>query len=584
MSIRTKPEGGVHGRACRATALGITVLLCGPLTAEVRIQGLSDELLANARAHLRLDDEPCEAPDWRVRRLVKEGRGEIRTALEALGYYESVVNGSLETGEQCWTATFVVDPGEPVLVREMDVQVNFDGESDEGFDALIRNAPLKAGKPFRHDQYEDLKRTLLQRADRRGYADAAFETQRVSVFERQRAADVELRFEAGRRYSFGPVSFEQDTLDEALLRRYVPFRQGEPYDGRALSDLYAALAGSGFFSNVQVEPLTEERGEFEIPIRVSLSASPRQLYTVGAGFSTNTGPRGRAGYTNRRINRRGHQWGASVLLSSVVSELAANYRLPLGDPRSEWLSLETGLRHEDTETSESDAYQASIRRVKERGGGWQESQFIDFLIEDFKVGLQRDTSRLVIPGISWQRTQTENRFRPRRGSRLYAEIRTSADALGSDASFVRVEGSAKWIRGVGARGRLILKGELGASVTDRFSALPPSLRFFAGGDSSLRGYEFESLGPTDEMGIVIGGNGKAIASVEYEHDLVGNWSLATFVDSGNAFDDFDLEPKTGIGVGVRWQSPVGPIRLDLAKPMNNGDRSLRFHLTFGPDL
>ena len=163
-------------------------------------------------------------------------------------------------------------------------------------------------------------------------------------------------------------------------------------------------------------------------------------------------------------------------------------------------------------------------------------------------------------------------------------MRGSAESLGSDTSFLRVEGQAKWVRRVLPRSRVILRAAAGAAITDGFLELPPSVRFFAGGDDSIRGYDFESLGPTDADGHVIGGTGKLVVSTEYELDVRPKWSVAAFVDSGNAFDDFDLEPLTGAGIGFRWQSPVGPVRVDLARPLNGVDRDVRLHVTFGPDL
>jgi translocation and assembly module TamA len=109
------------------------------------------------------------------------------------------------------------------------------------------------------------------------------------------------------------------------------------------------------------------------------------------------------------------------------------------------------------------------------------------------------------------------------------------------------------------------------------------VRFFAGGDNSVRGYKFESLGPEDETGKVIGGSGLLTASFEYEHPLINRWSIAVFVDSGNAFTGSRFEPKTGAGVGARWQSPLGPVRIDLAFPLDD-DEDARLHVSLGPDL
>ncbi len=556
----------------------------GAARAEVEIKGLTEELLANALAHLSLDEEPCDAPDWRVQRLLRQGNREIHVAGEALGYYDLDIQTDLRRDAACWYATYVVVVGRPVLIRSRKIELRGAAAEDPAFERAIGRSPVVTGAPFRHDSYENLKRSLLELASRRGYADAALAESKVDVFPEEHAADIVVVLESGGRYAFGEIRFDQDVLEPGLMERYVPFRRGEPYESRQLADLYGVLAGSGYFDRIQVEPLLAERGAGEIPVAITLSPGGRKLYSAGAGFSTDTGPRGRLGYTNRRIDERGHQWGANLLLSNVVSELTVNYRLPLGDPRSEWLSFDAGFKHEKTDSSTSDAYQLGMRRIKERRGGWRESQFVDLLFEDFVIGEQRDDSTLVIPGISWLRSRAENRLRPERGTRFFFELRGSADALGSDTNFLRAEVGAKWIRRLGGRSRVILRGEGGATITDGFSELPPSVRFFAGGDASIRGYDFQSLGPVDVAGNVIGGTGKLVASAEYELDLRPKWSVATFVDSGNAFDDFDVEPRTGVGVGFRWQSPVGPVRVDLAKPLNGLDRGVRLHVTFGPDL
>src|SRR5690606_39164081 len=132
--------------------------------------------------------------------------------------------------------------------------------------------------------------------------------------------------------------------------------------------------------------------------------------------------------------------------------------------------------------------------------------------------------------------------------------------------------------------RFIVRARGGITWEREFAQLPPSVRFFAGGDNSVRGYAFEALGPTDDSGEVIGGSKLLTASFEYEHPLTGRWSLAAFVDSGNAFNGSDLDAKTGAGLGGRWQSPLGPVRLDLAVPLDDDERSFRIHVSLGPDL
>jgi translocation and assembly module TamA len=130
----------------------------------------------------------------------------------------------------------------------------------------------------------------------------------------------------------------------------------------------------------------------------------------------------------------------------------------------------------------------------------------------------------------------------------------------------------------------MVRGHVGTTAKSDFDELPASVRFFAGGDSSVRGYDFDALGPVDASGLVIGGSSLATGSFEFEQPLRDRWSLAFFVDSGNAFESSRLNAKTGAGLGGRWQSPLGPIRVDLAHPFDDDTDNWRLHISLGPDL
>ena len=186
--------------------------------------------------------------------------------------------------------------------------------------------------------------------------------------------------------------------------------------------------------------------------------------------------------------------------------------------------------------------------------------------------------------MDWTRLVADDTLRPSAGHRLNFSLRGASDSLGSDTSFVQAAASAKWISSLPSSARILVRGELGTTWEDDFNALPPSARFFAGGDTSIRGYEFESLGPVDAHGQVMGGTSLAVASIEYEYSVGPCWSVAAFVDSGDAFRAAEFVTHTGTGVGLRWQSPLGPIRFDVAKPRNGDDRKSRLHISLGPDL
>jgi translocation and assembly module TamA len=164
------------------------------------------------------------------------------------------------------------------------------------------------------------------------------------------------------------------------------------------------------------------------------------------------------------------------------------------------------------------------------------------------------------------------------------ELRGTAEFLGSDISFLQTIVSARLVRSPSEDSRILARATIGLTTQSEFLELPPSVRFFAGGDESVRGFDYESLGPVDDEGNVIGGRNLLTASVEYERHLHGNFFGAVFIDAGNAFDGSDIDAAVGAGLGLIWRSPVGPLRLYLAHPLNKSDRDVRVHLQLGADL
>lgn len=572
-----------EARARSALGLVACLVVAGSVEAELALVGLDDAERDNVLAYLELDALGCDAEPRRVRQLFQAAPAQISTALQAFGYYEAEIASSLVEGD-CWLATFDIAPGEPVRIRSLELAVLGEAEADPAFRAALAQAGLAVGEPLRHGRYEALKRRLSDLARDRGYAQGRYAASRIDVFPEQRAADIALRFDSGPRYTFGEIDLEQQVLSDLFVRQYIGFQPGDPYLSRQLTALYVVLSDSGYFETVDVRPLPPDPATRTIPVSVALTAAPRRQISYGVGFSSDTGPRLRFGRNNRRWNERGHQFGTNAQLSPVVSEFTVNYRFPYGDPRYEWVSFDGGAKREDTETSESESFELGARRILETPGGWTRTQMISAAVEDFEVSDQIGRSRLLMPAMEWSRTRADNTLRPTRGSKLALEVRGAADALGSDTSFFQTVAEAKLIRTLGLRGRILVRGELGVTWEDAFADLPPSVRFFTGGDHSVRGYGFETLGPVNDAGEVIGGNRLVTGSFEYEHLIRPRWSAAFFVDAGNAFRGSDVDARTGAGLGFRWQSPLGPIRFDIAAPIDDPDRSLRIHVNLGPDL
>lgn len=554
---------------------------------DIRIKGIDGELRDNALALLSLSQLQEEgAPpvtEFRVRQYFAKARDEIRTALEPFGYYHPEIQAALDLQEQTWIARFDISPGAPVRVHEMDVQLLGEGEGEPRLRQEIAGADLQRGEIAEHSRYEAFKKSLQSRALELGYLDAEYVRHQLRIDPRTNQARVVLHLQTGPRYRFGEVSFSGGGLNQDLLHKYVPFDPGDPYAARQLLELQRALLDSDYFRSVSVSGDREAARERRIPVKVELEPRKRQKYTAGIGFGTDTGARVRLGWEHRRINKRGHRLSAEVKASQIYTGADLIYSLPVRNPRTDRLSFTAAALQEDTDTAESTSGSLSVNLVRARGR-LRENLALRYLDEEFEIGTQEGRSTLLMPGVAWTHIKADNTLITERGRRLQLELRGAAEQVLSDTSFVQAIAAAKFIHPLGQRGRLLTRAEVGTTWTSGFEDLPASVRFFAGGDRSVRGFEFDSLGPTDSQGNVIGGRHLLVGSVEYEHKIKGKWRGAVFVDAGNAVDAFGDELETGVGVGVRWVSPIGLLRVDLAAAVSEPGNPLRLHVTLGPDL
>ncbi len=562
----------------------VTLLLPTFALAELSIRGVEGDIERNVRAFATIATESCDANERVVRRRFRKLEAETRESLEPFGHYNATITTTLSHGESCWHASVEIDPGLPVVLRNVDIRIAGAAASDTAFQPLLANPRLAPGVPLRHAEYDRLKRTLQIRAADRGYLEARFSTSQLDVWPMDNAADITLHLDSGPRYRIGDIYQDQDFLEPTIVAGYLDLEPGTPYDSSDIVRAHRDLSDSAYFGHVEIRPdLSRATGDL-VPIRISLRPGNRIEYTIGVGVSTDTGPRFRAGFRNNRINRKGHRLITDLGASPVIQGLATEYRIPLEDPRREWFSVTGALQNEDAETFNSEEQRLGIRWTKAMTETWLRTLSVDMSNESFNVGETVDTSRAIIPGIMFDRKVADRDVFPLRGHRLGAELRGTDESLGSTMTFAQATAWFRWVRAIGKGNRVLARVNAGVTASRDFTTLPPSVRFFAGGDDSIRGFDYNSLGPKDADGNVIGGTNLLTASLEYERHLNGNFYGAVFVDAGNAFDDTDFNAEVGAGIGVKWRSPLGPLRLYLGYPVSDDNQSLRVHLRLGADL
>lgn len=565
------------------------LLVWGPVHADtvaVVVSGVDGDLLTNARAFLDIvaAQSTEDLTPARIALLHRRAPEQVRRALEPLGYYGARVEAALTRDGEAWTARYQVTPGEPARVQTVDLHVTGPGAHLEEFAAARERFPLAPGDVLVHTRYEAGKRPFLAAAAELGFLDAGFTHHRVVVDAAGRAATVTLHFATGPRYRFGPVTFTGSNLREDLLRRYLTFREGDPYQAAGLVALQTVLNDSRYFARVAVDPRREEAREEAIPVAVTLADNRRDRYRFGIGLGTDTGPRASVGWQRRQVNRRGHRAAADLQVSSRATRLEGEYTLPLARPASEALTFSARAADETSDSRESRALRLGVSRAETRGR-WRETRTLAYQQERFVLeGDPEEDSRMLLGGVSWNRGEADDPAYPARGFVQDLEVMGALEALFSDATLLRIHGSDRRVFSPWPRWRLLTRVELGALATGDLERVPASLRFYAGGDQSVRGYGLEALGPRDRDGDVRGGRYLAAGSLEAERQVHGNWGAAVFLDAGNAFDDLGEGLEAGLGFGLRWRSPLGLVRLDLANAVTDPERPWRLHLSIGPDL
>lgn len=563
-------------------------ILCGPLRADavrVEVKGVQGELRDNVLAHLGVaaQADRQDLTEAAIRLLHRRARDQIERALQPFGYYEPDVERRLQRDEDgTWLATYSINPGLPVILEEVSVTISGPGADNAAIRTAETEYRLERGGALRHMPYELLKAALRRAALDHGYLDAEFSTHQLLVDPVRRSARIRLELQTGEQYSFGDITIEQDAVTDELALRYVEFSSGEPYSQSRLLQAQYALQDSGYYAAVNVSAERERAQNRRVPIVIRATARKRQRYSAGVGYATDVGARVSLGWENRRINDRGHRGTADLRVSQQRLEFATRYIVPFRDPRTDRYIYSVAHLDEhlgDDIRSKREELGVTQARVL---GEWQRSIYLQLTREISEINQQKSSDTLLVPGLSFSRTRSDAAVQPRRASRVTADLRGSITGLGADTSFVRLRLETRLIRPLG-RGRLLLRGDLGTSDVDDFGELPVSQRFFAGGDRSVRGFGFDELGPRNANGLVIGGRHMFAGSVELEWPLAGRWGIAAFVDAGNAFNRFGDELEFSAGLGGRFRTPIGVVRLDIAKPISVS-KSPRLHLGIGSDL
>jgi translocation and assembly module TamA len=574
----------------------------------------------------------------RLRRVSETAEREAVRSLRPYGYYHAAAASTLHpAGEKSWRLVIRVDPGPPQVVASSSVEIVGPGAGLPGIREWRGSWPLGAGQVMDQTVWESEKQDALDLLESRGYLAARFAEHRIEMDLENNTAVTQLLLDTGPQAVMGEITYEQEAVQEGILELIPRFRAGQAYDAWLMEKFRLDLWRTGYFRNVEI---IEERRLEESPPQVNLlvraTSRPPNTYQGTLGFGTDTGVRAQFSWTRHLISARGDSLDSGIGWQEKFNEfsLRSNYRLPRrSKARDFWIGdFLVNRKRQDLEVRVGDFGDDFIRLSKGtitdysvRGGrliirdfqeGYQqifETWYGEYLYEtvSYNLGdlgdslaqiriadelrpLTDDPSAMSV-GVNWDWPHIRNSAFQTVGHHQRAWIFTAQKAWGSEREFTQAYLSSSWHRMLGQRWKLLLRGEVGytdAAVSDirldledqtlslSVTDLPNRYRFKAGGSRSVRGYAFESLSNNG-----IGSNNIVTASAEVEMNFRTDWSLAAFFDIGNAFNEWsDVELRKGAGVGLRWYSLVGAVRLDLAQALDLEGDPWRIHFTIGTPL
>ncbi|WP_189420965.1 autotransporter assembly complex protein TamA [Cellvibrio zantedeschiae] len=580
------------------------VIFCLPVLAapspQIHIDGGSGELRDNIRQYLTIAEESCAAPDWRLKSLLLEGEDEIKKAAQALGYYQLTFSTDLKQTNDCWQLDIQLTPGEQVKITEFTLNIRDDGAQGDVFKELYDKPDMRIGDSLHHGRYENFKNRITTLATSHGYFDGHFDVARVTVNAAENTAYVELIYSTGTRYRIGEIHITHNILSKDFLEGFLNVHEGEYYDTDKLLELKSYYNSSNYFSVATASPDLQNLHDHKVDINIQLEERKRFAYSIGAGLSTDTGPRVLLGFENRYVNKAGHSLKADLSASNIKNTAQVAYTIPLANPSYEFLKVYAGYDKEVTDDTYSNKNTYGVSYTNYERNKWLHTYAVNVENEDFVLAGKEKYTHLLIPSVTFSRTQTDATPYPLQGWSLLARLSGSPKSFGSYVSYEQLYLRGKYIHEFGG-GRFLLRSEIGATKVNDFDELPTSVRFFAGGGTSVRGYDYKSLGRKvdaidNKTGLekrdektgeiiqeVIGGKNVLVTSVEYDYRVRPNWAVAAFYDVGNASDDFNFDLKHGAGLGLRWISPIGPVRIDVARALDD-NKAWNLHISMGPDL
>ena len=567
--------------------------------ASIDITGVDEELAKNIELHMPVTIPECNADRGEVKQFFSTVKKRLRKASRALGYYDAEFRSGGKIEKGCWKLRLKISQGKPTKIISQKINIVGEGAKLPVFKKILAEKPYEKGDVLNHKLYTDYKTRMTDAAQALGFFDAEFKTHSIRVDALAHKAKLDLLFDTGKRYRYGKITVEQDVLDDSTIKNYVLLKTGKPFNAEDLLEQQQLLQRSGYFKVIDVTVEHELASNGRVPVTIKLARNKRNVYKLKLGYGSETGPR-----VTVEMNRR---WtGSNGKALKAVTRVSKNDQLvslfllnPQKKPEDDTLVYNIDFKREIKDDSVSKNINVGGKFNRKRDSGWVQTASLGLLLDiTTPAGKDDQFSKYILFGVGLEKTKADNLLFPLDGWRIKYSANFASKALFSDQDILQGKIAVKRIKQLG-EGRFLGRFEVGSTLVNNYDELPQGLRYYAGGQNTVRGYKYSTLGEKvnrlvdgEIKKVNIGGRNVLNLSFEYQYPINKEWSIAAFTDIGNAFLDWDdYELKVGVGFGARWKSPIGPVRIDLGFPTDSPEdnpednyKKPRLYLGIGSDL
>jgi translocation and assembly module TamA len=503
----------------------------------------------------------------------------IPDAMKPFGYVSAKVAATKEQVGHRWLMQYNITPGPIVKVVKVDIEITGPGKNEKHFQHLKQSFPVKVGQDLNIPKYNKAKNVFYNIASLYGFFNASLEESKIIINMDQHTATFIFKFKTGDRSRFGPTTFNRSPFNDAFLHRYLQYKEGDYYNADALEKTQDALSSSNYFQSLEVDPDRSKQKDKVVPINVQLITRKKRAYFAGAGYGTDTGIRGTLGMDWHWLNQYGHYLKTMIRGSMTNNEFVTTYFIPGRHPATDYYTVEATAGNMDTYSGKSKIHKFSLGYNNQLTEYWKQRVTLNALDEDYDLEAYAPVqASLIYPSIQWIFIDKDKEKNPDAGISLNISLSGTIDKLSTTSGFAQVKVDSRFLYTVKPIStRFVFHGEWGRTQISDIQHLPFSLQLFAGGARSVRGYDYQELGP---------GKNLIVASAEVQKKIYGPVYLTAFYDMGNVANGESVYKnlQVGMGPGIMVLSPLGSIELSAARAVTKHNQPWSFQFSMGPSL